>query len=879
MSFFLRWQPAAYTPPFLTLVTTQTLQEESGVASRAPVRIGMAFRKGDIPANNVPVLVNSADVTLTSQLDEISYFPDGSYRHAVASFFPTTVAASSTFETKIGKVVATYAASAARTLADVSANNYTIELTDVRDYINTTVGSGAFTFTVNNYISNSARTRKYATGLVRDGWCIDGSFQDVFGGTSATHIWGKVWADEWTNPDDGTPYASEINAAICLPWINVVGATSYSYKAVLKRNGVAIRDFATTKTFTDANVNTTNNRITITNHGYTSVQAVNPSGASLASPLAAGTIYYVYVIDANTITLHTNPQDAPGGSNPVDLTTTGSGTQTLTNYFSQPYRTWNFLNGPNAKSDWSSGAPTLRPAWTTAEKTYWVESGAIPAMDVSLTPTAATSVTYIPNGVGNIRAQLNATGETQGIGMVPTWVSKAFMLQDAVGLQSLRVNALSAAGINSMGTLNEEVSGGEIIARIPAMNNGSDGAGTGYSGMGTVLPNTNYWSSGNRANAVQPNGGTGCFSESTGPDGSHWPAVATHAFLVDGSRHLLEILWASANRHIFSMNPSNTYRRKTVGATTYYGLQTENSQFRSDAWRMKEVAAAAFFGGTCSEKTYFSNIIRDNYAYFAASWPTRDASWNAMRHLNVTPLDTTSPWQHGMCATVYNWIYGLDKTDTNLSMVAEHAIWQVIRYFDGTYNGSPFYASTYRSLFRPSSSATVWVSTWDQYAIHLSPIAISTDGLITISPSVLYPSYMPLSDGLKMRFSDISQGEAAVTVPPEVDTSTFYTIIAANSAAHDFKIVTSAGTTITFATPFASCAIGIVNVSGYPTGDIYGYAAQDAGNWTLNRMALLQARAVGVPDTTAAIAQANLRLSATFLADPKYAFTTSLLVT
>lgn len=63
------------------------------------------------------------------------------------------------------------------------------------------------------------------------------------------------------------------------------------------------------KYFQPLNANVTNNRITITAHGYTSgneIVTYTPDGSTLATGLSNNTRYYVSVIDANTIELYTD---------------------------------------------------------------------------------------------------------------------------------------------------------------------------------------------------------------------------------------------------------------------------------------------------------------------------------------------------------------------------------------------------------------------------------------------------------------------------------------------------------------------------------------------------------------------------------------------
>jgi hypothetical protein len=78
-----------------------------------------------------------------------------------------------------------------------------------------------------------------------------------------------------------------------------------------------------------SSVSTSLDTLTINAHGLFTGQSLTVSTSSaLPSPLLAATTYYVYVVDANTIKLATTLANALAGT-AIDLTTTGTGTQTI----------------------------------------------------------------------------------------------------------------------------------------------------------------------------------------------------------------------------------------------------------------------------------------------------------------------------------------------------------------------------------------------------------------------------------------------------------------------------------------------------------------------------------------------------------------------
>jgi hypothetical protein len=99
-------------------------------------------------------------------------------------------------------------------------------------------------------------------------------------------------------------------------------------------SGTGSASVVANKTFVDANVNTTTNQITVTGHGFTAGFGVQITTTGVApAPLSGSTMYYVGVIDANTLTLHTNMDDAVAGTNAIDITSAaGGGTHTINNF-------------------------------------------------------------------------------------------------------------------------------------------------------------------------------------------------------------------------------------------------------------------------------------------------------------------------------------------------------------------------------------------------------------------------------------------------------------------------------------------------------------------------------------------------------------------
>jgi hypothetical protein len=95
------------------------------------------------------------------------------------------------------------------------------------------------------------------------------------------------------------------------------------------------------------------------------------SGGTLPSPLIAGQNYFVFVIDDNTVSIHTTASDASTGANPIVITDNGSGTNSLVKLINATSTTGtiNQIVAPDLK------IPT--PTATTTASAIAVVSGSI----------------------------------------------------------------------------------------------------------------------------------------------------------------------------------------------------------------------------------------------------------------------------------------------------------------------------------------------------------------------------------------------------------------------------------------------------------------------------------------------------------------------
>lgn len=106
--------------------------------------------------------------------------------------------------------------------------------------------------------------------------------------------------------------------------VSLDGSESVSIQAVIDVNTPAAKSFAT------SDVNTTNDTITETAHGYvTGLKGQFTTTGTLPAGLSLATDYFVIRVDADTYKVATSLVNAQAGT-AVDMTDVGSGTHTFT---------------------------------------------------------------------------------------------------------------------------------------------------------------------------------------------------------------------------------------------------------------------------------------------------------------------------------------------------------------------------------------------------------------------------------------------------------------------------------------------------------------------------------------------------------------------
>lgn len=887
--------------PASATITTQTVVNESGLlASNQALQWGVPLKRGAINlATHTLFVTDASDNEVAAQFDDVSTWDDGTVRHAVCSMFVSSIGASATAQFKFKKKLGAHPTGvAARTTADITAHDYKIVLRDVRGASDAVYNGGEFTFAVNDYIATAARVRKYATGAHRDSWRIDGEFKRTSDSVKDAHLWGIIWLDVWTRA--GAVHAITINAAVCLPWRNVTGAQGLSFYADLKDGAATIRSFddAAWQTIDAATELSTSggNTVTKTAHGVGTRHAGRmTTTGTMPAPLTAGQTVYPTFVSSSTYRLQNE------GAATITLTDVGSGTHSIRRCLYLPYRTAMLLSDADAKPDWSANEPTLRMQLSAAEKQYWIESGVLPPYDVAITPNAQADTNYYPGTVTNlVRSQLNQTGGTDGIGIQPAWIARAFLRQDSVGLKAARIAPVQlAANLHMMCLLDETLNGAEKYGTIIAANNGPDSAGASYAGMGPPNPNDHFFGAGNRSGFVLQTGAIGAFRDISGSytgndrladqDGSHWPSIALYPYLVEGGRHQLEMLWWSANRHQMSFPGSG--RQKTVGATTWYGVASERSvggnQMRTDAWTRREVALAAAFGADgLPEKAYFKDCIDHTHAYLNAIYATRGAAFNEVGYCNILSAggggQASGVWGISFQAMVNAWSYALLRSSDALFLTTHTAkwgrgVWTGMLCSPGGYDATYYDCDPDRGMVRyaPGGRAgNEWAHFSEQGA--LLTATCQSDGQTFKITNKGFVSRIDLTAGDRLRFTNANEDGIGRSLPPEEPTGTVnYHLVSVDTTARTCKLALTAGGSPQTFTP-GTYAGALRLQTGRATGSLNSRTASDDWYPTIHRGGVMFSKFVGIADMDAAAANADERVTASFLGTPMWALGPSL---
>jgi len=291
---------------------------------------------------------------------------------------------------------------------------------------------------------------------------------------------------------------------------------------------------------------------------------------------------------------------------------------------------WDFVQGGGS----GSADCTVR---VQHDKTYFVKPRLVEPYDTSLSPTSNASVDYSAYCLGSFQQRdLNSTGPSNFIGLIPEWCATHLLTQAAVDERCMRVSALASGGFR---TCVRNSSTKEVIPVVDVQ--------ASYTGMGAIQTTWQY-GDGYFAGVQTPAVTTSLWVGDT--DTSHRPSTAYYPYLVTGEPQYLDLVKECASQAIMSTQAGLYERNVTtpisslavgtpsgrrnikVGASTYKGagLLFFGNQVRTSAWASRDVAHGAALIPDSYEsavRSYFLDALNQSYQAWNAVNAAMPTSW------------------------------------------------------------------------------------------------------------------------------------------------------------------------------------------------------------------------------------------------------------
>lgn len=289
---------------------------------------------------------------------------------------------------------------------------------------------------------------------------------------------------------------------------------------------------------------------------------------------------------------------------------------------------------------------------------------------------------------------------------------------------------MTAAGLGKMvwpwmGLLNERT------GRIPAMNNGPDGAGASYTTIGAPFPTLNMQRQQNIISGlIGPPGGVetnrnmssgavyvGGGNENNG--NAHRSHDPYFPWLVTGLRHYLDGVYMDGNAPILPirMPPVTTdsiSRIKQIGGTgrTYYAVIIFGLDARTPAVFKSIVSASVMGSSSNPEKTLLADYVDENLDFWEAVQAVQPAGQDAIGAMDLKTSGgdgITTRWG----SNSWLWGRGITKDARFDSLVNRVTNWQKGCY-EGAGGVSSYYCSIeYHSNFEDPAEPIILQNTWN----------------------------------------------------------------------------------------------------------------------------------------------------------------------
>lgn len=711
------------TSKFLTNITlvNDTGSSESPMWSKI---FGHVFKQGDIIPGTYPIFKNAGGTILPYSMSVApTYWPDNSLKHATFVLLMggnVTIAGNSSVPIGIYNGGPSAPTPSSRTQADFAAANIQHQVTGLDNLV------GQWTSNLNRGVSDAnSDNYLWLDGPAGKMWRIRSSYRNS-GGTAEGNL-EAYWYVMSMQDSSGAFGHIRVQGRICLPWVDRVKATKlwYSFNQSQLQTGggtTVLRDLVLNRInvqdFTLSAVASPPNGITTQTGDFLETgQLVRLSTTgTLPAPLVTGTSYWAVRGTTQSPTtgkmgFAATPSLAGVGTQ-INLTAIGSGTATAYPFIC--YYGSSFFCGPSAEWDSIRGGGSVVTdvvSRVTNDQTYWTSTLTIPSWNRSITPTSNpavvnfTTMGYYANTAGPVDVNVPGGGERVDIGVFSTWYARAIYNQTAI--DQLYVRLVGLVGGNHGNAWRNSANSGRLISA----NNGHNGGGTQYTGMG---PNNPYLSSSSGTISgtsfgiaipdLTPDVDTCIFqNENT----EHVAGYNVYPFLMTGSPEFLDLSLEMASKFFlqnYSAPPPNGFAT-TVFTTTQYaplglsgnsrgGRQVLTSgtkrysiwycggSQRSEAWIMRTAIAAA---GQSPQNhpecagywQYFNDVVNDNVNFMndmIALEPTA-FSQNAGLFYATAGIPFIDSWQQGYDMQTWGWGAGATSNSGFISLCNELNKW------------------------------------------------------------------------------------------------------------------------------------------------------------------------------------------------------------
>lgn len=663
-----------------TLIQTMTVQNTSGsttpINSHLPMFTILA-KKGDFPTGTYPILKTSGGTICQYSYSAKTTWSDGSLMILpILPIFPDAVAGSGTASLKIYNG-GTAPAASSRTLTEVS--NAAIQVIGVG--WDSTL-SGTWTMDLATAITDNIQIVVEYDGTAGKCWRIHGNFKQSGSPHGQlichTYVWARstsagALADFLVLPrvtqpffDLSSPTPNRRNFSSLV--LNYgAGPTTY--------NPVTTCYTPTTFTWDSVGVDGSGNHTLFDYVGSpgmiegTPIQLTN-AGGSLPGGVSAGVTYFFRPYSPGKMQICSTPPQ--GVFNGEIGTSSGSGVNTVTpgnmvaQYGSQ------FMPTTQGRYVWFQGAGS-----NTAEATlrikkdvvYELSSGIYPPYAQNLIGSVVNNASYpwSPQSVGPINPAFGETGESQNLGILPTYAVRQIYTQAAIDELAVRTIGYSTAQVSThfrSVTGNKLINLGGPTPTYTGMNTATSSAlfrpSSGAAGGGINAPLAPMWNQVYQSNTCD-----------------HCPNLPMAAWLFTGEPQFRDLVFEFANMAIMS----TPLRNVTQGATNYYAqaFYDKDNGLREDAWFFRNLIQAWILPDTPTDGSQSTQYIRDlvtsNGAFITAWIAASPSYWTTTGFFTAkgspNPPLSRGAWNVGYAGHAACWAAKLTE-DANIRAFVTH---------------------------------------------------------------------------------------------------------------------------------------------------------------------------------------------------------------